>query len=314
MKQVLAIALFAVAPCVAGCATASSDGGASRAGDTVSARPRAHGPKKRVAIVDFAGGGWSVGGVPVSDAARDACTEALVKSGAFVVVEREQLDQLLKEQGLVTDAIVNPKTAAQFGRVLGLQAIITGKVTDYAEENKRGGYGGFSSESRTARARVSLRVTDANTGEVWLAESGEGSADERTSVNVFGQGGGGSRNDNLGKAALYAAVHQVMERLIARADDKPWEGTVARAGADGRVYITAGRDIGLVVGTRLDVRRPGEAISDPTTGQVIGRELGKSIGTLTLAGHVNEKLSVCDAPAGGALQPGDIVTVASVTP
>src|SRR5882672_8461076 len=64
--------------------------------------PKLHGPKKRVGIVDFDDashhGEWGSGRNALAEAARDAATEALVKSGAFVVIEREQLAQVLKEQ------------------------------------------------------------------------------------------------------------------------------------------------------------------------------------------------------------------------
>jgi curli biogenesis system outer membrane secretion channel CsgG len=65
--------------------------------------PKLHGPKKRVGIVDFdnaahPSGYWGGARDALAEAARDAATEALVKSGAFVVVEREQLAHVLREQ------------------------------------------------------------------------------------------------------------------------------------------------------------------------------------------------------------------------
>jgi hypothetical protein len=42
---------------------------------------------------------------------------------------------------------------------------------------------------------------------------------------------------------------------------------------------------------------------------VIGREPGKVIGLLTVAQHLNEKLSACDATQGQGFIAGDVVSV-----
>src|SRR3954467_2286481 len=79
--------------------------------------PKLHGPKKRVGIVDFdnaahPSGYWGGARDALAGAAAHAATEALVKSGAFVVVEREQLAHVLREQGLGMTGAISPQTAA----------------------------------------------------------------------------------------------------------------------------------------------------------------------------------------------------------
>ena len=114
----------------------AAEGGAACCAETAEAPPpKLHGPKKRVGIVDFDNashphGYWGSSRDALAEAARDAATEALVKSGAFVVVEREQLAQVLKEQGLGMTGAISPQTAAKAGKLLGLQALVTGKITD----------------------------------------------------------------------------------------------------------------------------------------------------------------------------------------
>jgi curli biogenesis system outer membrane secretion channel CsgG len=306
-------AFLAISTLAAGCAGSKDQVRSEPAATTTAtAAPHVNGPRKRIAIVAFTNAsnstGWGSSRDALADSAADAATEALVKSGAFVVVEREQLQHVLAEQGLGQTGAITAQSAAQAGKLLGLQAIVTGKVTDFAEERKNGGFGGYySSSTRIAKARVSLRVTDAQTGEVWVAESGEGAADEK-SVNVMG-GGGGGRDENLGKAALYSAVNQLVGKIVAKADLHPWQGAVAKENREGRVYITGGSESGLTVGSVLEVRRQGEAITDPGTGQVIGRESGKLVGILTVAEHLGEKLSACDAKEGRGFLAGDVVVV-----
>src|SRR5207302_8520271 len=107
------------------------------------------------------------------------------------------------------------------GQLLGLQALITGKITDLDQSVNRSGYGGyFQSSTAKMRARVSLRVIDATTGEVWVAESAEGVAtQESTSVM-----GGGSHNldENLGKRALYRAISAMIDKVVDKMSNKPW--------------------------------------------------------------------------------------------
>jgi curli biogenesis system outer membrane secretion channel CsgG len=269
-----------------------------------------HGPKKRIGIVDFDDashhGYWGSTKNALAESARDAATEALVKSGAFVVIEREQIAAVLKEQGLGMTGAISPQTAAKAGKLLGLQALVTGKITDFDADEKRSGFGGYyQSNTRTFHARVSLRLVDATTGEIWVAESGEGAAAQK-STTVMG-GGQQSIDMTLGKRALYMAIHHMINKVLAKADSKPWSGAVAKVGKGGKIYITAGSDIGLPVGATLTVRRLGEEITDPTTGQVIGHELGKTVGKLQVADHLNEKLSVCVSTKGVGFTNGDLV-------
>jgi len=329
MNMKMLIALAALSATVMGCATDKSarsdddddddrpsrrrkiDSGSDEE-ERAHRTPKLHGPKKRIGIVDFDDashhGYWGGSRNALAETARDAATEALVKSGAFVVIEREQIAQVLKEQGLGMTGAISPQTAAKAGKLLGLQAIVTGKLTDFDEDNKRKGFGGYYQENtRTFHARMSLRMIDATTGEIWLAESGEGAADSKSTM-VMG-GGQSSQDQTLGKRALYMAVRNTMRKIIAKADAKPWSGAVAKVGSGGKIYITAGSDIGLKVGATLTVRRLGPEITDPSTGAVIGHEMGRTVGKLQVADHLNEKLSVCVSTRGAGFSNGDMVTL-----
>jgi curli biogenesis system outer membrane secretion channel CsgG len=278
--------------------------------------PKLHGPKKRIGIVDFEDashyGYFGGSRNALAEAARDAATEAMVKSGAFVVVEREQLAQVLKEQGLGMTGAISPQTAAKAGKLLGLQALVTGKITDFTADEKASGFGGYYQERRKDfHARVSLRMIDATTGEIWMAESGEGIASAKNKV-VMG-GGTASVDNTLPKRALYLAIHNMMRKVIEKADGKPWAGAVAKVGKGGKIYITAGSDIGLPVGATLTVRKLGDEITDPSTGHVIGHEMGRTVGKLQVADHLNEKLTVCVSTKGAGFTSGDVVTLDATT-
>ncbi len=233
MMKLACAAMMTVLFPLAACGGGSSEPAPKTAADAPAAAeeppPKLHGPKKRVAIVDFD----DATGHNLAEAARDVATESLIKTGAFVVVEREQLAAVLKEQGLGQSGAINPMTAAAAGKILGLQAILTGKVTDFANENKSTQMFMVATSHRIARARVSLRMTDATSGETWLAESGEGSATEGATA-VYGQGSG-SHDQGLGKKALYIAIHQMMNKILTKADSQAWSSTVAKVAKDSKV-------------------------------------------------------------------------------
>jgi curli biogenesis system outer membrane secretion channel CsgG len=274
--------------------------------------PVLRGPKKRVGVVDFddvAHGDRFFGGVrnALAEGTRDAVTEALVKSGAFVVIDREQIAHLLAEQGLAGQGIVSPESAAKLGKVLGLQAIITGKITLFDLQTRTFGFGGIGSVENIFHAKVSLRVIDATTGEIWLADSAEGRATAQgLEVGRYRQG---NQDNTIPKKALDNAIENLLPKLVARATSRRWMSTVAKAGKDLKVYITGGSESGLPVGATLLVNHLGEAITDPTTGQEIGREVGQQVGTLRVSQHLNDRVTVCVQVNGKGLAPGDVVTL-----
>lgn len=264
--------------------------------------PKGTGPRKRIGLVlaDDASGSWHASR-SIASAAADAATETFVKSEAFIVVEREQLGKVLKEQSLGMTGAVGSQSAATAGQLLGLQAIVTLKVLDLDEGHSTDGTL-IRENRRTITARVSLRLVDATTGEVWIAETGQGAATETSA------GTSATYDENLRKRALYRAVRTAASAIIVAANKRPWSTTVAKVGESG-VYVLAGTGSGLAAGTRLTVRALGEEITDPTSGQVIGREVGKLLGTIEVASHVNDKLTLCKVANGKGFSAGDTVVL-----
>jgi curli biogenesis system outer membrane secretion channel CsgG len=152
--------------------------------------------KPRIAVLAFKNKAdnqwWYHGG---AEAAQDVFVTELVKSGKFRVVEREQLEALMKEKGLTLSGDVDPKTAVRVGKLLGVNYLLTGAVTEYGVTDKSAhGSGvrrlpGFSAGKRSFTAAMNARLIDTNTGEIVWAD--EASAEESSvKVSVGGFGGG----------------------------------------------------------------------------------------------------------------------------
>ncbi len=133
--------------------------------------------------------------------AADQLTTLAVNSERFDVIERAQLDQLLKEQGL--EGIVKPDELAQSGKVRGVDFLMIGKVSNLrvkAEQSKRGfgfanlrlpgggGLGGFDFKKKestiTAECGVDLRLVDAVSGKVAAAQHSDYKRTD--SIGAFG--------------------------------------------------------------------------------------------------------------------------------
>jgi len=89
--------------------------------------------KKRVAVfifddkTDKSWRWWNNKGV--GEGIAEMLTTALVKTGNYRVLERRELDQILKEQDLGASGIVTPQSAAKVGKVLGVELAVMGAVT-----------------------------------------------------------------------------------------------------------------------------------------------------------------------------------------
>ncbi|NIV72827.1 hypothetical protein GWN26_13105, partial [Candidatus Saccharibacteria bacterium] len=138
--------------------------------------------KKRIAVMDFedrAGYGHNIG-----QGLSDMLVTTLVKTGKFNVIEREELDNVLAEQGLGMSGAVTPQSAAQVGKLLGVELMVTGSVSEFGEKKSSigGALGGIGGKltTREARSVVDIRLVNTTTGEIILAEAADASEKSRS--------------------------------------------------------------------------------------------------------------------------------------
>ena len=261
------------------------------------------GVKKRIAVMDFVNRtDYGVG--KLGHAASEMLVTALMKTDRFIVVERESLDKVLKEQGLSMSGIVNPQTAINAGGILGLNAIVTGAVSEFGAQK-----GGFKvgeavgSSSHTVRAVVDVRLIDTTTAQVLLAESGESHYTARK-LQVAGVGGGSGYDETLVGKALRGAIDDLANRIVLQMERVPWSGRIAKVSGD-KVYINAGSDLGLTEGLKLAAYSVGEPIIDPATGLTLGYD-ENLIGRLLIT-QVREKYAVAVPQTGQGFKEKDVV-------
>ena len=113
-------------------------------------------PRKRVAILDFDFASlqhWWEGNWDIGKGISDLLVTRLVKDGTYSVVERKALDAVMAEQNFSNSDRANPNTAASLGRVLGVDALIIGSITQFGTEDKKLGIGGSGRPMGRLRSR-----------------------------------------------------------------------------------------------------------------------------------------------------------------
>ncbi len=270
--------------------------------------------KKRIAIINFedrSGYGHNIGrGV------ADMLVTSLVESDKFIVIERAELDELLKEQGLGQTGLVTPQSAAKVGQLLGLQRIITGSITEFGSKQSKvgGGIGGFNLgvSTTTARVVVDLRIINVNTGEIVMAKSAEGE-DSSTGLDNVGvedidfHNSSTWDNTQLGIASR-ESINECVEFIAEDMAGLPWEGKIIKASGT-TIYMIPGSKGGVQPGMVFSIYRAGEELIDPDTGLSLGSEESK-IGEIQYTGDVADgKAGKALVKSGTGFQAGDLVRI-----
>ena len=262
------------------------------------------GPKKRVGIVDFENK-TTYGKGRLGSSASDILNTELFKTGAFIVVERAQLQKVLGEQALGQSGIMNPATAAEAGKILGLNAMVTGSISQFGVKTEGQDYGVYKQKVQKAECTVDVRVVDTTTGQILFADSGSGVFEKKIS-EVLGLGQRGGYDETMGQNALRAAITKFMDNLIQQLQSTEWSGRIAKVSGS-TVYINAGKDVGLEIGNLLRVYSLGEEIYDPQTRVLLGREEGPLKAELIVTGYVDANLTKATIKSGTGLTVNDVV-------
>jgi curli biogenesis system outer membrane secretion channel CsgG len=284
--------------------------------------------KKRVAVMNFEYGTVQSdiraifgGNQDIGKGIADLLVNRLVADGAYRVIERKALDKVMAEQNFSNSDRADPTSAAKIGKVLGVDAIIIGSITQFGRDDKntnigggaigglagRYGLGGVGKRSAKAVVGLTARMISTDTAEILGVASSKGES-SRSGASLLGSGGsvigaGGGEWDmssrNFGDTILGEAVNQAVSGLASQMERESGklptrtvtiDGLIADA-SGGNVVLNIGSKAGIKVGDRLRVMRVGRAITDPASGRVI-RRVEDEIGQVVIT-------DVDEASAGG---------------
>jgi curli biogenesis system outer membrane secretion channel CsgG len=297
------------------------------------------GRKKRVAVFDFDYATVKTStsalfgtDIDVGKGIADLLVKNLVTDGTYSVIERKQLDKILAEQNFSTSDRADPASAARIGKILGLDAIIVGSITQFGNETKNtklggggGGFGGFGvggfgHKDSKANVQVDARLVDIDTAEILGVAEGKGES-KRSSTSLLGGGGnwhgfGGGAADfgssdfqqTIIGEAVKAATDQMTAGVIASAPKLQSrvikvEGLIAAVDGD-QIVLNVGAKTGVKVGDHLSVERVTSTIKDPATGAVL-RKMTSKVGEVQVT-DVDDISSVCKPLSGNGFKIGDV--------
>ncbi|WP_052055764.1 CsgG/HfaB family protein [Myxosarcina sp. GI1] len=279
--------------------------------------------KLKVAVLDFDFSSVSDPGLLSifsggSKGVSDILVNKLVLNDNYKVIERSQIDAVLREQNLGASGRVDASSAAKIGQILGVQAVIIGSVTQFDLEQKNSGVNvfgiGTGGKKTNAYVRLNVRVIDTNTAEIIMVADGAGTANQSDkSINILGVSSS-SNTSNEGKLLTVAtdqAVDEVVKSLDANsaklATSRTTNSTVPALVADisgSTVVLNKGTVNGYKPGMKLTIERVSKEIKDPETGTVI-RRLTETIGTIELL-EVDNSSSIAKVISGSEFEIGDI--------
>ncbi len=275
-------------------------------------------PKKRIAILnfDYATVQTSVAAIfgsnqDIGKGIADMLVDRFVNGGAYSVIERKALDSILKEQNFSNSDRADANSAAKLGKILGVDAIVIGSITQFGRDDKktnvgggamgglagRYGLGGVGHKESKAVVNITARIINVETGEILASATGQGTS-QRSGTTLLGSGGSAWNNggggvdmssSNFGATILGEATNQavtdVAHQLEQSAGKLPAhivkiDGLVADASGD-TLILNIGSKSGIQVGDHLQVTRPIRQVRDPSTGKVI-RSIEDKLGEIVI--------------------------------
>ncbi len=296
--------------------------------------------KKRVAVLNFdyatvqslASAIFGTN-VDVGKGISDLLVQQLVTDAKYSLIERNAIDKILNEQNFANSDRVDSSTAAKIGKILGVDAVIMGSITQFGRDDQNKTYGGGAVggltqkfgvggvQKREAKAVVGItaRMVDTTTGEILAAVTGTGES-TRKGTSLVGAGGGGGNaagggydmtSKNFGDTILGEAVHQAVTQMATQLDEKAdalparkaeFSGLVADVSGNSLI-LNIGRNSGVQVGDTIEISRPVRTVKDPATGKVI-KTITNQMGTATIT-EVDADSATANYTGGAPAKVGD---------
>ncbi len=156
----------------------------------------------------------------MASAITDIFGRVLFKSRGIMLVERERLDEVMKELKLGMSGLIDEETAAEIGRLAGCEYMLMGSITNLA----RGGSGvavplfvipvSVGSRNQKVKATLDVRLVKVETGEIVFAETADGTASKSdTSLAAYGVGVSNSEFGGIEGTAIANATMALAPKI-----------------------------------------------------------------------------------------------------
>jgi len=297
--------------------------------------------KRRIAVLDFDYAtvhAWVVdlfgSDQDIGKGIADMLVTNLVRNGSYSVIERKQLDRILQEQNFQQSGRADPASAVKLARLLGVDAIVIGSITQFGRDDKKLGLGavgggvhvggiglgGLGRKTAKAVVQIDARIVSTTTAEILGVATGHGES-KRSGMTLVGGaaiggvGGAGAfdmSSSNFSGTIIGEATRSAVDSLTGQlvavapqiAETKVEIHALVADVSGNDLIINVGTGAGLRVGAEYDVLRPGREIKDPATGRVL-RRTTTNVGKLKVTSA--DESSAQGTLTGGPAKVGDCV-------
>lgn len=248
--------------------------------------------KKKIAVMDFENGYRQL---LQTEGITDLFVMELVKNKSFNVMERQRLQDVLKEQRLGTQ--LSTDGAMKLGKIAGLDYLVYGTVSNIEIGTTKVGLGNAGYQEKRVKVTLIMKFVDAVTGEINFIEEAANTASAKLGA-VSGVGGGVVASDSaLANQAMKGAVTKLVNKINAV---YPIEGVVIDIRGNGNdIYIDLGRDNGVQPKQIYEIYNEGTPIKHPQTGRIMGVEKIKT-GEIEITSVVDGGMSIGKKKSGTA--------------
>jgi curli biogenesis system outer membrane secretion channel CsgG len=244
---------------------------------------------------------WFNNDMNIGEGIRAMLTVRMAQSKAITLLERTNIDDVMKEQDFGASNRVRRGSSARIGQLSGADAMLYGDIVIFGRDDttKRKGLGAVigafvplagalvtMKKEEKAIVGINLRIVDTETGEVIetaeaRGESSRSSKDYAGLLGIKGAGAagvaGGMSSSNFQQTiigeATSNAVTKVVEFLESRipalpAKPRDIDGRVATF-STGTAVLNVGSQDGVLRGDRFEILQINGEIKDPTTREVL---------------------------------------------
>ena len=287
---------------------------------TYSPKQEARYVKPTVAVMSFqnlapAHMKWNLG-----DALADQLIDRLLNTKRYVVLERAQLNTVLRELNRSQDSRFRVFGQPQQGQLKHVQYLVKGTITDFGHIETVEGiwklfdWGLFGSSSRAIVA-ANIYVVDIQSGQIIASQSVEAQIRDKKEDNQVQYQGMAFGSYTFYHTPLGRATNKMLDEAVTEIAksiaEQPFQPKIASILND-CVVINGGRDRRIKHGYEYDVRPEAQVVLDPDTGDILGHIAGETIGRLRV-NQVTQSYAIAEVMDGGNFQPGQTLFLSDST-
>jgi curli biogenesis system outer membrane secretion channel CsgG len=258
------------------------------------------GKKAKIIVVEFDNNSYN--GYSFGDAATKMLSSALVNTQRYSVIEKDNLREILQQQGFQNSGLTEPGTAAKIGKILNAKYIVKGDITEISSNTRDVNASRIGVNTLKYKAVVDIVVVDVETGETVIAVTGDATLTDRAFRLAFIDTSKSGDFERL-KSTLRDAIDKTIPQIIPKMPFAVLNAFKIANVQGGKITVAASGE--LKVGDKLRVTRRTKEVTDPDTGSVIDFET-EEVGVIEVV-EVKGKVTYCKIVSGTGFAAGDVV-------